>query len=89
MCTVGGVQLAGIPVQDRDVLHLAERLRDVGFDDTAQVLEHAWHAERRVVALTVPDREAILRVLDGAPDGYAELRGVLLREHVWRLENGL
>jgi hypothetical protein len=33
------------------------------------------------VALTVPDREAIMRTLEDCPDGLAELRGVLLREH--------
>jgi hypothetical protein len=37
----------------------------------------------------VPDREAIIRTLDDAPDSLAELRGVLLREHEWRLREGL
>jgi hypothetical protein len=41
------------------------------------------------VALTIPDREAILRALDDPPKGLAELRGVLLREHEWRLRVGL
>ena len=41
------------------------------------------------MALTVPDREAILRTLEDGPDELAELRGVLLREHAWRMEHGL
>jgi hypothetical protein len=28
-------------------------------------------------------------VLDDCPDGLAELRGVLLREHAWRQREGL
>jgi hypothetical protein len=49
-----------------------------------ETLEDAYDAERRVVALTIADREAVLRVLEDAPDGLAELRGVLLREAEWR-----
>jgi uncharacterized protein (DUF1778 family) len=89
MCTLGSVMLAGIPVDDRLVLELAGRLRDAGFDDTAATLEDAYDTERRVVALTVPDREAIVRVLDDPPDELAELRGVLLRKHEWRVHEGL
>ena len=79
--------VAGVSVLDRDVLEL--RLRASGFLDTAEALELASDSERRVVALTVPDREAILRTLEDAPDELAELRGVLLREHAWRMEHGL
>jgi len=36
------------------------------------------------------DRETILRALDHPPsDGLADLRGVLLREHEWRVRKGL
>jgi hypothetical protein len=35
------------------------------------------------------DREAILRALDDPPSTLAELRGVLVREHKWRLAHGL
>ena len=50
------------------MLELAGRLRDSGLDDTADTLEDACaDPERRVVALTIPDREAILRVLEDAP----------------------
>jgi hypothetical protein len=41
-------------------------------------------------ALSVADREAILRALAAAPGGeLAELRGVLLVEHDWRVREGL
>jgi hypothetical protein len=56
--------LAGVPVLDRDELELTRRLRASGFLDTAEVLELAYDSQRRVVALTVPDREAIMRTLE-------------------------
>jgi hypothetical protein len=42
-----------------------------------------------VLALTIPERETIIRALDDLPAGLEELRGVLLREHVWRRREGL
>jgi hypothetical protein len=83
------MMLAGIPVNDRLVLDLAQRLRDADLLDTAAVLEDAYDAERRVAALTITAREAILRALEDCPDGLAELRGVLLKEHEWRVREGL
>jgi hypothetical protein len=35
------------------------------------------------------EREQILRALDDPPEGLAELRGVLVREHDWRAREGL
>jgi hypothetical protein len=49
----------------------------------------ALDAERAVVALTIEGRERILRALDDCPEGLTELRGVLLREHEWRVQEGL
>jgi hypothetical protein len=49
------------------VLELTRQLRASGFVDTAEVLELAYDSERRVVALTVPDRKAILRTLEDGP----------------------
>ena len=46
-------------------------------------------AEQALVALSIADREAILRVLDDPPAGLAELRGVLLAEHERRVREGL
>jgi hypothetical protein len=61
------VQLAGVPVRDEDVLDLARLLHDAGCDDTAEVLVVALEAEQAIVALTIQDREAILRSLDDRP----------------------
>ena len=81
--------LAGVPVRDRDVLDLAELLHGSGFEDTAEVLVVALEAEQVLVALTIEDRERILRVLDDPPERFAELRGVLLAEHEWRVREEL
>jgi uncharacterized protein with PIN domain len=69
--------LRGIPVRDHDVLELARLLREAGFDETAETVEDAYDQEVKVLALTITDREAILRTLDDPPDGLAELRVVL------------
>jgi hypothetical protein len=81
--------LAGIPINRDLTLELAHLLDNAGHEQTAGVLVLGLDNERRVVALTIPDRENILSVLDDPPDGLAELRGSLLRETTWRLENGL
>ena len=81
--------LAGVPVPDADVLTLSRLLRDAGFDATAEKLEKGYDLETKVPALTIPDREAILRTLDDPHDGLAEFRGVLLREHEWPVREGL
>jgi hypothetical protein len=49
-----------------------------------QALDAALDPGRSVIALSITDRERILRVLNDCPDGLAELRGVLQREHEWR-----
>jgi hypothetical protein len=81
--------LAGISVS-ADVGTLAELLRGADFTVTADKLERALMLETKVLALTITDRESILRALDEPPsDGLAELRGLLLREHEWRVDEGL
>ena len=57
--------------------------------DTAELLERAYDREARIVALDIPDREAILRVLEDCPEELLELRATLLQEHVWRQREGL
>jgi hypothetical protein len=42
-----------------------------------------------VFGLSVPERELIIRALDDPPADLAELRGVLLAEHVGRKRQGL
>jgi hypothetical protein len=74
------MMLAGVRVSNADVLDLARTLSDAGFDDTADVLTVAWEAGQALVALTIADRNCILRVLEEPPVGLAELRAVLLQE---------
>ena len=81
--------LAGIPVADKIVLRLAADLREAELVDTAEILERAYDHEARIVALDIPDREAILRVLEECPEELLELRATLLQEHVWRKREGL
>jgi hypothetical protein len=83
------MMLAGIPIPDTEMLAPARLLREVDFDDVAEKLEKGYDAETKVLALTIGDREAILRAIDDPPDGLAELRGVLLREREWRVRDGL
>ncbi|HUG64880.1 MAG TPA: hypothetical protein VMK83_06640 [Gaiellaceae bacterium] len=64
-------------------MHAGLRVPD---DDVEKALER----ETVIVALTVPDREMILRALDDPQtDSLAELRAVLLVEHEWRVRDGL
>jgi hypothetical protein len=54
------------------------------------VLEKALELGTVVLALTVPDREQIIRALDDPQTtALAELRATLLREHEWRVREGL
>ena len=70
MCTVVGMWIAGIPVADRAVLHLAASLREAELVQTAERLERAYDRESRIVALDIPDRDAILRVLEDCPEAW-------------------
>jgi hypothetical protein len=71
------------------MLELARLVRDAGFDETAERLERAWQVETKVLALTIDEREEILRALDDVPDRLAELRGTLLRDREARIAHGL
>lgn len=57
--------------------------------DVAGTLRNCLNAGRRTFALTIAEREQILRGLEDCPDGLAELRGALLREHEGRVRDGL
>jgi hypothetical protein len=83
------VFLAGIPIDDRHILGLAGRLRGAGLADTAERLENAYGRETRVLALSMVDREAILRCVEDGPAEFAELRAILVQEHEWRHREGL
>ena len=78
--------LAGTPVPDDDVREIV-RLVD---DPVRTVLTKALDRGTVIVALTVPDREQILRALDDPQTTpLAELRATLLLEHDWRVREGL
>jgi hypothetical protein len=83
------MMLAGIPVADRHVLELAGRLRDAGYDHTAERLEAAQERQTKLLGLSIEDREVILCVLADPPEQLCELRAVLLQEHEWRQREGI
>jgi hypothetical protein len=86
MCTIAMVpMLAGIPVDVELVRERAERL----VEPAASTLRDGLERGRATFALTIEEPEQILRGLDDCPDGLAELRGVLVREHEWRVREGL
>jgi hypothetical protein len=84
------MQLAGTAVTDRDVFELARVLRDGGFSDVAKKLEKGLKLGTKILGLSITDRESILKALaEPTTDGLAALRGVLVREHDWRVRVGL
>ena len=83
---VDTMMLAGLKVPDEDVREFA-RLVD---EPTRSILEKALALGTVVLALTIEDRERLLRALDDArTDALAELRAVLLQEHEGRARDGL
>ena len=83
------MQLAGLGVPDEQVLDLVDMLRDAGYEQTAERLRWAVRYGDELVGLRIADRLAILDVLDEAPEGLTDLRGVLVSEHRWRVRHGL
>ena len=82
---IASMMLAGIRVSP----YLVRTLFELVDEPTATLLDRALARETTVLALTIEDRERILRALDDPPDGLAELRGVLLLEHEGRVRDGL
>jgi hypothetical protein len=79
--------LAGYPVPPNDVLELARLVDDPALADR---LETAYGNGARILALEITERETILQALDEPPTkALAELRAVLLQEHVGRVRDGL
>ena len=77
--------VAGIPL----TAELVRTLADLVDEPAASTLRAGLEADRIAVALTIAEREQILRALEDCPDGLSELRGVLLDEHEWRVREGL
>ncbi|HVM12636.1 MAG TPA: hypothetical protein VM638_09220, partial [Actinomycetota bacterium] len=71
------------------VQELAHLVRAAGDTDLAGRLERAVTDNVKLLALTIPERAAILNVLDDPPDELAELRGVLMTDMLWRRDHGL
>ena len=82
---IASMMLAGVPVSAELISELAQ----IVDEPTASMLERGLEVGTKVLALTIDDRERLLRALDDPPAGLAELRGVLLREHEWRKREGL
>jgi hypothetical protein len=82
---IASMMLAGLFVRPE----LVRELAGLVYEPTSSVLELALDRNIAVVALTIDDRERILRALDDPPAGLEELRGVLLEEHEWRKREGL
>jgi hypothetical protein len=82
------MRLAGVQVRHEDVLDLAWLLRNGGFDDTAEALIVALEAEQALVALSIADREAILRTLDDPPIGLADSAVCSFASYEWRVREG-
>jgi len=86
VCTLHTVpMLAGIPVDGELVRALAE----LAEEPAASTLRDRLERGRATFALTIEEREQILRALEDCPDGLAELRGVLVREYEWRVRESL
>jgi hypothetical protein len=66
------VYLAGVPVTDDAVLELARLVDD---EALANRLETAYGRMTKVLALTIAERETIMRALDDVPPGLEEFRG--------------
>ena len=78
----------GLDITDDCTLELVNRLRRADLAPQADTLEGALVSGQSEVGLTIPDRVAILTVLDDQPQGLAELRAVVLQEHTWRCAEG-
>ena len=77
------VRIAGIELTYRAVLALAAQLRQHGYECTAISIERAFDAVAHDYALSIEQREQVLRSLDNRPDRHlGQLRERLLGKHV-------
>ena len=90
MCPVVVMWLAGIPGRRQDRPKARSSRSAVSTVSASRRLAASQYDRgARIVALDVPDREAILRVLEDCPEDLLELRATLLQEHVWLQCEGL
>ena len=77
------MRIAGIELTDRAVLALAAQLRQHGYECTAISIERAFDAVAHDYALSIEQREQVIRSLDNRPDRQlGQLRERLLGKHV-------
>jgi hypothetical protein len=81
--------LAGIELEHETVALLARLLHDDYYHHVGDKLEQALDERAAEVGLTIPERNAMLDVLDDPPTSLTPLRDVLFNEYVWRVQNGL
>lgn len=77
------MRLAGNHVRENDCHTLIDMLLRIGradYLDAVAVIE-GLALDAKIIALNAAQRTAILGVLDDPPDGLAELRGVLAKDH--------
>jgi hypothetical protein len=79
------MHLAGVPLRDEIVLELARLVDDYDLDS---ILEDAYGRVVKVFALTITERETIIRALVDCPDELTELRALLVAEFVARNREG-
>jgi len=74
------IYLAGVAVQARDAIELIWRLRNYGFDETAERIQRALTIRTLPAELRESDRDAVLYTLvDGRKGGgLSTLRAALL-----------
>ena len=65
------MRLCGLDITDDCVLHLVTCLRRAVFAQQADTLERALVSQQAEVGPTIPDRIAVLTVLDDPPKGLA------------------
>ena len=78
------LRLLGIPVSDDDARSLVATLLVEGTPDAltaAAQLTKGVERDLHAVGLTRAERTAVLACLEDPPDGLAELRGALMRDH--------
>ena len=77
------MRLCGTPVADRDARALVDLLVRHGGNDAiaaATVIDQGVRRHVFAVPLSSREREAVLHVLDDAPDGLVKLRGALAQD---------
>ena len=66
--------IAGVRLNDNDVIALAEKLRECGFVGEAGRLEAAYQTDASLFHLSADDQRAVLTVLEDCPAALTNLR---------------